>query len=457
MDAIQIGKQRAFATRLWKGFWYEDLIYSEIKNDFARQRIYEYFAMRYQVWSENAAGQKIFPFASNRTRSLEQDIENYKSTPYNGDPKALVRGGVEGDYELIFGLREQAEYRAAQAFFQQHRPTTKFVFRDYRFCPVQAVRALFTSAIREQGSDVTFRFNYGFTIHTDDVTVPEVDPIVILPAVPTGLRLTVLSDSSILAEWDAPPDTTPPSVPTMNAPTVVSDTEIDFSWTAATDDVGVTGYDLEVATNAGFTTGLVTHNLGNVTSFPATALTGSTTYYARVRAHDAVPNNSAYSSSVNATTNTPTTSKWQTPPPTDWVLNGDYSREATAATFASATNIVAPRIAAIGDYIEVKVVSIGGSGGGVGGWFAEDSLGKLITISSSGVMSSTDVGDQYLTTGWTVGDTLRIEKTGATQLTITKVGVEFQVMNQIMTGNVEIRWGGLTATGVKLANPVTNI
>jgi hypothetical protein len=62
--------------------------------------------MRYQVWSEDGHGLKIFPFASNRTRSLEQDIENYVSTPYNGDPKALVRGSVEGDYELSYLLCE---------------------------------------------------------------------------------------------------------------------------------------------------------------------------------------------------------------------------------------------------------------------------------------------------------------------------------------------------------------
>jgi hypothetical protein len=171
MDAIQIGQQKNLAGRLWKGYFFEELIYSEIKNDCERQRIYEYFAMRYQVWSEDVNGFKIFPFASNRTRSLEQDIENYLSTPYNGDPKALARGSVEGDYELLFALREQAEYKAAQAFFEEHRPVEKFVFRDFRFYPYEPVGVRFTSPIREQGSDVTFRFNYGFSVHTADITV----------------------------------------------------------------------------------------------------------------------------------------------------------------------------------------------------------------------------------------------------------------------------------------------
>lgn len=122
------------------------------------------------------------------------------------------------------------------------------------------------------------------------------------PEAPTGLALEVLSSSSLRATWDAPVDTGAPTVPTMNAATDVGVSSITWNWNAATDDVGVTGYDLEVAEDSGFSTGLVTHNLGNVLTYINTSLSSSQIYYARVRAHDAVPNNSAYSSSVNATT-----------------------------------------------------------------------------------------------------------------------------------------------------------
>lgn len=98
------------------------------------------------------------------------------------------------------------------------------------------------------------------------------------------------------------PDTEEPTVPTGLALDVISDTQINVSWDASTDDVAVTGYDLQRATDAGFTTGLTTINLGNVLSYNNTGLSASTTYYYRVRAHDAVPNNSAYSSGVSATT-----------------------------------------------------------------------------------------------------------------------------------------------------------
>jgi hypothetical protein len=177
MDAIQIGKQRIFERR-WKGYFFEDIIYSEIKNAAERQRIYEYFAMRYQVWSMTVDGLDLFPFAANRTRAVEIDIENYQSTPYNGQLKALVRGTDVGDYDLPYLLREQAEFDAATEFFKQHRPVTPFAIRDYRFCPAKEIPVRFTSSLREQGSDVTYRFNYTFGVHEIGSTEVPTPPIV---------------------------------------------------------------------------------------------------------------------------------------------------------------------------------------------------------------------------------------------------------------------------------------
>ena len=97
-------------------------------------------------------------------------------------------------------------------------------------------------------------------------------------------------------------DTTAPTVPTGLTATVQGATAIDLLWNPSTDDTAVTGYDLQRATNSGFTTGLTTINLGNVTTYADTGLSANTKYYYRVRAHDAVPNNSAYSASINRTT-----------------------------------------------------------------------------------------------------------------------------------------------------------
>jgi chitodextrinase len=101
--------------------------------------------------------------------------------------------------------------------------------------------------------------------------------------------------SSASATTQAVPDTTAPSVPTGLSATAVSSTQINLSWTAATDNVGVTGYNV-------YRGGTLIATLGAVTTFQNTGLAASTTYSYTVRAFDAAGNVSALSSSATATT-----------------------------------------------------------------------------------------------------------------------------------------------------------
>lgn len=72
---------------------------------------------------------------------------------------------------------------------------------------------------------------------------------------------------------------TPPSPATA---TVISDTEIDFAWTNVSNE---SGFSVQIATNAGFTTGVSTVSKGvDVLSHSFTGLTPSTHYYFRVKA-----------------------------------------------------------------------------------------------------------------------------------------------------------------------------
>jgi hypothetical protein len=204
--ALKIGQQTTFTDRLWKGYFYDAFGYNSTLNDAGRQRAREYFAMRYQVWPKNAAALDVFPFAANKTRSLDLDIENFVSTPYSGPKKDLTRGDFIGNYELQYLLREQMEFNAAQRFFEQHRPVVPFVLRDYRFVPYKEIPVDFTSSLREQGSDVTYRFNYTFSVESRGSSVDAVSSDSRMPCIPTGLTLTVLSDSSIRVEWDETTD-----------------------------------------------------------------------------------------------------------------------------------------------------------------------------------------------------------------------------------------------------------
>jgi len=103
----------------------------------------------------------------------------------------------------------------------------------------------------------------------------------------------------------AAPDTTPPSVPTGLAVSNVSSAAFTLGWNASTDNVGVTGYKLDVSLNSGFSsfvTGYNDLNVGNVTSKVIIGLSASTTYYARLRAYDAAANTSASSSLISTAT-----------------------------------------------------------------------------------------------------------------------------------------------------------
>jgi chitodextrinase len=112
------------------------------------------------------------------------------------------------------------------------------------------------------------------------------------------------NSSTVNATTAAAPDTTPPSVPAGLAAVAASPTQISVSWTAATDNVGVTGYQLERCSGSGCSAfAQIAAPTG--TSFNDTALTASTSYSYRARAVDAAGNLGAYSLVASATTPAP--------------------------------------------------------------------------------------------------------------------------------------------------------
>lgn len=161
LDGVQIGRDRGF-SRIWKGYFFDNIIYSSVQDDNRRLRVHQYAAMRYNLWQKNAAGLDVFPFASQRTSAGSLDQESYQSIPYSGDPKVLVRGNDKHSFTLPFATRIQPEFDAAEAFHKTHRLPTHFIYRNYRYFPPRDSECWITSPLREQGSDTSFRFNYNF-------------------------------------------------------------------------------------------------------------------------------------------------------------------------------------------------------------------------------------------------------------------------------------------------------
>jgi hypothetical protein len=102
------------------------------------------------------------------------------------------------------------------------------------------------------------------------------------------------------------PDTASPTTPTNLSATAVDSSQINLSWTASTDDVGVAGYDIRRCSGSGCVPSAIVHSTtGTGTTWSNTGLSSSTLYRYDVRAKDAVPNYSSYSTIAQATTQAP--------------------------------------------------------------------------------------------------------------------------------------------------------
>jgi chitodextrinase len=89
-------------------------------------------------------------------------------------------------------------------------------------------------------------------------------------------------------------DTQAPTVPAGLTASAVSGTQVNLAWGAASDNIGVTGYYVYLNDQPLATT--------TARSFSHTGLTPNTSYAYRVSAFDAVPNHSAWTAAVQATT-----------------------------------------------------------------------------------------------------------------------------------------------------------
>ena len=97
------------------------------------------------------------------------------------------------------------------------------------------------------------------------------------------------------------PDTSPPTQPGTLTATPVSGGEIDLSWSASTDNVRVTGYQVERCQGTNCTSfAQIASPTG--TTYKDTSVSASTSYGYRVRATDAAGNLGPYSSTAPATT-----------------------------------------------------------------------------------------------------------------------------------------------------------
>lgn len=103
----------------------------------------------------------------------------------------------------------------------------------------------------------------------------------------------ISTESNSVSVTTLDPDTTAPVAPTLTASNTTNNSTV-LSWSGATDNVGVTGYDI-------YKDGVLISSTNN-TTFTVTGLTNSTTYTFTVKAKDDAGNISLESNSVTITT-----------------------------------------------------------------------------------------------------------------------------------------------------------
>ncbi len=147
-----------------------------------------------------------------------------------------------------------------------------------------------------------------------------------------------------------------PDAPTATSATDVTETSFSANWHSSRD---LTGYRLDVATDNGFTsfvTGFNDKDLGNVTTFSVTGLSGGTDYYYRVRAENtsgASPNSNTIQ--VTTTDGTGVPYAVQDAAPNNGDGNGDGIKDKLQTNVASL-----PSATEAGSYLTVAI------GGGCG-------------------------------------------------------------------------------------------
>ncbi|MEJ0036717.1 MAG: fibronectin type III domain-containing protein [Gammaproteobacteria bacterium] len=132
-------------------------------------------------------------------------------------------------------------------------------------------------------------------------------------------------------------DVVAPTAPTGLGATPASSSQINLSWTASSDNVGVTGYRVERCQGSGCST-FAQVGTPTGTTFSDTGLTASTTYRYRVRAADAVPNLSGYSSIVSAMSQAPADTAAPTAP-TGLTASAASSTQINLSWTASTDNV----------------------------------------------------------------------------------------------------------------------
>jgi|GEM_PF-2535882 len=162
LDGIQIGHDRTFSNRKFKGRYLGSMFYSSVPLDQAITDIIEYWATKYLLWSRSSDGLDVWPFQPEWARPLPTAKPVLTSRSVSQTVKSRSKGPLKQAVSLTFTARSQDEYDAARAFWDQHYPGTPIIYRDEAFYPARDRRMFITSDLNAQNNgynDIDYTLN----------------------------------------------------------------------------------------------------------------------------------------------------------------------------------------------------------------------------------------------------------------------------------------------------------
>lgn len=161
LDGIQVGKDRTFTNRKWKGYFVEQVMFSRVLASWEIHDVYEYFAIMFKLWKQTAADLNVFPFQPNWSRPLTTAKRVLSSVSVSGAFKGRSKGTRKIGIEPTFESRTPEEYATAVEFWDDHYPGSSFIYRDEAFSPAVDTEMRFTSDVPQTAldtRDVTYSF-----------------------------------------------------------------------------------------------------------------------------------------------------------------------------------------------------------------------------------------------------------------------------------------------------------
>lgn len=158
MDGVQLGTDRDFTSRLWKGDVALLALYSR---DFTEEEVRA--STRRIADNFNLPIADVYPYQADTSDTTETPArsvnvydppEGARIVEVLDDPRRLL--------ELKFSVADQAEVRTMQDYHHNHYPEVPCIYRDYRFTPPEDIEGYIDSPYELDGSKNDFEYSFRF-------------------------------------------------------------------------------------------------------------------------------------------------------------------------------------------------------------------------------------------------------------------------------------------------------